>query len=78
MIFMLLMLFLVGYLVLNVSWLFIKASAWLIILAIGFLILDRKSTRLSKLLVVGLIVAAVYGVYLLFQRSQIQPYKNRH
>ncbi|MEK2588072.1 hypothetical protein ABQ284_02145 [Lentilactobacillus buchneri] len=71
MIFMLLMLFLVGYLVLNVSWLFIKASAWLIILAIGFLIL-------SKLLVVGLIVAAVYGVYLLFQRSQIQPCKNRH
>lgn len=71
MIFMLLMLFLVGCLVLNVSWLFIKASAWLIILAIGFLIL-------SKLLVVGLIVAAVYGVYLLFQRSQIQPYKNRH
>lgn len=71
MIFMLLMLFLVGYLVLNVSWLFIKASAWLIILAIGFLIL-------SKLLVVGLIVAAVYGVYLLYQCSQVQPYKNRH
>ncbi|AFS00880.1 hypothetical protein [Lentilactobacillus buchneri] len=71
MIFMLLMLFLVGYLVLNVSWLFIKASAWLIILAIGFLIL-------SKLLVVGLIVAAVYGVYLLYQHSQVQPYKNRH
>lgn len=71
MIIMLLMLFLVGYLILNVSWLFIKASAWVIVLAVGFLIL-------SKLLVIGVIAAVIYGVYLLYQRSQAQPYKNRH
>ncbi|GAA2982812.1 hypothetical protein [Lentilactobacillus parakefiri] len=71
MIIMLLILFLVGSLILNLSWFFIKTSAWLILLLIGLLLL-------SKLLIIGLIVAAVYGIYLLYQRAQVQPYKNRH
>ncbi|KRL09834.1 hypothetical protein FD05_GL000818 [Lentilactobacillus otakiensis DSM 19908 = JCM 15040] len=65
------MILLFGYLLINLSWLFVKASVWLVLLMVGFFIV-------SKLLLVGLIVAAVYAVYVFIQRSQMQPYKNRH
>ncbi|GAD16575.1 hypothetical protein [Lentilactobacillus otakiensis] len=71
MIITLLMILLFGYLLINLSWLFVKASVWLVLLMVGFFIV-------SKLLLVGLIVAAVYAVYVFIQRSQMQPYKNRH
>lgn len=71
MIITLFMILLFGYLLINLSWLFIKASVWLVLLMVGFFIV-------SKFLLIGLIVAVVYVVSLFIQRSQMQPYKNRH
>ncbi|KRL71519.1 hypothetical protein FC95_GL001633 [Lentilactobacillus kefiri DSM 20587 = JCM 5818] len=67
----LILLIIFASLVFKISWLFIKMSAWLVFLLLGILIF-------SKLLIVGLIAAAIYGVYMLYQQAQVANYNNRH
>lgn len=67
----LILLIIFGTLAFKLSWLFIKMSFWLVFLMLGIFIF-------SKLLIIGLIVAFVYGIYLLYQHAQIASYNNRH
>ena len=71
MITLLILLLLFGTLAIKISWLLLKASFWVVFLLFGVLIF-------SKLLLIGLVIAAIYGGYALYQRSQGQAYNNRH
>lgn len=67
----LILLIIFGTLAFKISWLFIKMSFWLVFLMLGIFIF-------SKLLIIGIVAAVVYGVYLLYQHSQVASYTNRH
>lgn len=71
MITLLILLLLFGTLAIKISWLLLKASFWVVFLLFGVLIF-------SNLLLIGLVIAAIYGGYALYQRSQVQAYNNRH